>query len=166
MVLSSSRGRWGWRVVNRTDDRGRSRPGGVTIALVACALVLLGMIMQAYSLLNWDHAVDLGLQNERFSEDLVESTRALESRGVAMADMVWLLPMTLFAIWGLARRRFSGLVAGFMVFAIAVYFPLVFAFQRWHSHPGTVAVAFGLWVLPSLIAMWGLWRNRDWFKDP
>ena len=35
-----------------------------------------------------------------------------------------------------------------------------------NTHPGTVAVAFGLWVLPSLIAMWGLWRNRGWFKDP
>ena len=42
-------------------------PLGVWIAVVAILALFLGWGMQAYSLLNWDGAVDLGLQNERFS---------------------------------------------------------------------------------------------------
>lgn len=142
-----------------------ARPSGIWLVLLALMLILLGMIMQAYSLICWDHAVDLGLQNDRFNGDPVENARALESWGVAVADIVWLLPLTLFAIWGVARRRLSGFAAGFMVFAIAVYFPLVFAFQRWQSHPGTVAMACVLWILPSLAAIAGLWIHRGYFED-
>ncbi len=46
-------------------------PLGVLIALVVLAALFLGWGMQAYSLLNWNRAVDLGLQNERFTGDAV-----------------------------------------------------------------------------------------------
>ncbi len=151
--------------MNSPRSRTGAQPTGIRLVLVALMLILLGMFMQAYSLIYWDHAVDLGLQNDRFNADPVENARARESWGVAVADMVWLLPLTLFAIWGVARRRLSGFAAGFMVFAIAVYFPLVFAFQRWQSHPGTVAIACALWVLPSLAAIAGLWIHRGHFED-
>jgi len=46
-------------------------PLGVLIALVVLTALFLGWGMQAYSLLNWNRAVDLGLQNERFTGDAV-----------------------------------------------------------------------------------------------
>lgn len=139
-------------------------PIGIWIALLAVLLTMVGMLMQLYSLLDWEHAVKLGFQNERFSTDPVESTWAAESWGVAMADVLWPLPITLIAFVGLLRRRFVGFAAALMALAIAVYFPLVFAFQRWQVYPGTVWIAIVMWVVPALLGIAALWMNRDWFR--
>jgi hypothetical protein len=139
-------------------------PLGVWVALAAILALFLGWAMQAYSLLNWNHAVDLGIQNERFSGGPAERAWAKESWGVAMADMIWPLPIGIVALIGIFRRRLYGLVAGSMELAIGVYFPLVFAFQRWTSFRGTALVAIFLWVVPSLLAIVGLWTNRTHFE--
>lgn len=140
-------------------------PVGVWYAVGALSLLMLAWCMQAFSLLNWNHAVELGIQNERFSDDPAESAWALESWGLAMADMAWPLPLTLIALTGVLRRRFYGFAAGVMACAIGVYFPLFFAFQRWHTFRGTVYSALILFSVPCLIAIAGLWANRDWFRD-
>ncbi len=145
-----------------TKQMGRY-PLGVRVALVAVALVLLGMAMQAYSLIDWDGAVDLGLQNERFTGDAVERAWATESWGVAMADMLWLLPLSVVAFVGLLRRRPYGYAAALMALSCGTYFPLVFAFQRWATYPETALAALVVWTVPSLVAIAGLWTNRRWF---
>ncbi len=140
-------------------------PTGIWVALLALAILMLAWGMQAYSLLNWDHAVSLGIQNERFSDDPAETAWALESWGVAMADMLWPLPLTVVALVGIFRRRFFGLAAGLMACAVGVYIPLFFAFQRWQTFRGTVFLALMLFSAPCLIAVIGLWANRSWFRD-
>ncbi len=139
-------------------------PLGVWLALVAIVLVFLAWGMQAYSLVNWDHAVDIGIQNERFSGGPAERAWAKERWGVAMADMVWPLPIGVVALVGILRRRFYGFIAAFMELAIAVYFPLFFALQRWSTFRGTALTAVFLWVLPSLVGIVGLWANREYFR--
>jgi len=139
-------------------------PVGVWIAIVAILLVFLGWGMQAYSLVNWDHAVDLGLQNERFTGDAAERAWALESWGVAMADMLWALPVGIVALVGILRNRLYGFAAGLMELSIGIYFPLFFAFQRWALFRGTVLFALLVWALPSLLGILGLWANREFFK--
>jgi len=140
-------------------------PLGVWIALVALALLMMAWAMQTYSLLDWDRAVDLGLQNERFGDDPVESAWAQESRGLALADLLWPLPVTLVALVGLLRKRPFGFVAGMMAFALGVYFPLFFAFQRWPTYRGTAVAALCLWTIPCLLGIWGLWVNRGVLRD-
>ena len=140
-------------------------PLGVWIAIVAILALFLAWGMQAYSLLNWDGAVDLGLQNERFTGDAVERAWAQESWGVCMADMLWPMPIGILALIGLLRKRLFGFAAGLMEFAIGVYFPLFFAFQRWTTYPGTVMVAIFLWTIPSLLGIIGLWVNRRYFEQ-
>ncbi len=44
-------------------------------------LVIVGFGGQAFSLFNWEKAVDLGLQNDRFSGDAVERTLAKIEKG-------------------------------------------------------------------------------------
>ena len=105
-------------------------PVGVWIAIAAILALFLGWGMQAYSLFNWDGALYLGLQNERFTGDAAERAWAQESWGVAMADMLWPLPIGIVALTGILRRRFYGFAAGLMELSIGIYFPLVFAFQR------------------------------------
>ena len=138
-------------------------PLGIWIAFLALSSLMLAWCMQAYSLYDWDSAVNLGLQNERFTGDAAERAWALESRGVALADLLWPLPLCIVAFIGLLRRCFYGLIAGFMALAVGVYFPLVFAFQRWPAYPGTVITAILLWIVPSLAGTVGLWINRDEF---
>jgi hypothetical protein len=140
-------------------------PLGVWFAIVALFTLLVGLSGQAYSLLDWDGAVDLGLQNDRFTGDDVERTWAEESRGVARADVVWLLPVWIVAFIGVMRKRFYGFAAGLMELSIGVYFPLVFAFQRWEDYPGTVIAAIFLFAIPSLLGIIGLWANRKYFEE-
>ena len=141
-------------------------PLGVWIAVIALLLLfLVGWAGQAYSLINWDGAVDPGLQNERFTGDAVERAWAHESWGVAVADMLWGVPIGIIAFIGLLRKKFFGFAAGLMDFTIGVYFPLVFAFQRWTTYPGTVIVAIFLFAIPSLLGIIGLWANRTYFEQ-
>lgn len=139
----------------------RGVPVGIWLALAATVILLTAWAGQAYSLARWDHAVELGLQNERFGGDAAENAWARESQGVAAADMLWALPLGIVALVGITRRRALGLAAGLMHFAIGVYFPLVFAFQRWHTFRGTAILALALFALPSLIGAAGLWANRE-----
>jgi hypothetical protein len=60
-------------------------PLGIWIALVALILIFLAWLMQAYSLWDWEAAVDLGVQNERFTGDAAERAIADVERGIAMA---------------------------------------------------------------------------------
>jgi hypothetical protein len=140
-------------------------PLGVWIAIAAFLALFLGWGMQAYSLLYWDSAVDLGLQNECFTGDAAEHAWAQESWGVAMADMLWPLPIGIVALTGILRRRFYGFAAGLMELSIGIYFPLVFAFQRWTTYPETVILAIILWTIPSLLGIIGLWVNREYFEE-
>jgi len=138
-------------------------PVGVWIALLALLLLFLAWGMQAFSLMSWDRAVDLGFQNERFTGDDAEWAWALESWGVAVSDMIWALPIWIIALVGILRKRFYGFAAGLMEFAIGVYFPLFFAFHRWNMYRGTVIIALILWVPMSLLGIVGLWMNRSVF---
>jgi hypothetical protein len=140
-------------------------PAGVCIAIIAILALFSGWGMQAYSLLDWDGAVDLGIQNERFTGDSAERALAQDSWGVAVADMLWPLPISIIALIGLLRKRLFGFAAGLMALAIGVYFPLFFAFQRWEANPSTVIVAIFLWTIPSLLGIIGLWVNREYFKQ-
>ncbi len=140
-------------------------PMGIRFSLGVLGLLMLGWAMQGYSLLNWESAVDLGIQNERFSGDAGERAWALESWGLAVADMLWPLPITLIGIVGILRRRFYGFVAGMMAFGIGVYFPLFFAFQRWATYRGTVITALILFMVPCLLGIISLWSNRELFRD-
>ena len=83
-------------------------PTGIWLALAAMALLLLACGMQAYSLVDWDGAVELGLQNERLDGSDVDRALAKGDRGVALADMVWLLPLCLLALAGILMRRGFG----------------------------------------------------------
>jgi len=135
-------------------------PIGVWIALIAIFLQFVAWGMQAFSLMDWDRAVDLGLQNDRFTGDVAEHARALESWGVAVTDMIWALPIGIIALVGIPNKKFYGYSAGIMELAIGVYWPLVFAFQRWNMFHETAIMAIILWVPISILGIIGLWYNR------
>ncbi|MHA2031335.1 MAG: hypothetical protein ACW99A_09635 [Candidatus Kariarchaeaceae archaeon] len=139
-------------------------PLGIWIVLISLgSLLFIGMGGQMYSLLDWDNAVDLGLQNERLSGDLPEKTWAEAAKSEAKADMIWFLPILIFAFIGVIRRQFFGFTTAMMSFGIGVYFTLIFAFSRWDTYRETVYQAFAVFTIPSLLGIIGLWYNREYF---
>lgn len=140
-------------------------PLGIWLAILAILFSFLAWIMQFYSLLNWEGAIRLGIQNESFSGDAVEKALANVERGIAWADMFLPLPLTIIAFWGLLKKMLYGLVAAMMNFAICIYFPLFFAFQRWNTHPDVVMEAIVLFAIPSVLGIIGLWINRRIFEN-
>ena len=141
-----------------------SFPTGIWIALFALVLIFIAWIMQTYSLLDWEAAVKLGVQNESFTGDAAERAIADVERGVAIADILWVLPITIVAFIGLLRKKFVGFVAAMMVFAVCVYFPLFYAFRISMNFDIVLAAIF-LWAIPSLLGILGLWMNRKIFKN-
>ena len=139
-------------------------PIGIWIAFIALILILFAWIMQAYSLLDWEGAVGLGLQNGSFNGDAMEKALAQKEKGEAIADMLWPLPIAIIAFIGLLRKKLIGFVAAMMEFAICVYFPLFYIFQLWNTHTETAIGATILWGIPSLLGITGLWMNREIFK--
>ena len=137
-------------------------PVGIWLAFLALSMISLAWIMQAYSLINWEGAVKLGLQDDSFTGGLTEQAMADVERGVAVADILWALPLTLIAFIGLVKKKFIGLVAAMMVFAVCIYFPLFYAFRESASSEIVLGVIF-LWAVPSLIGIIGLWSNRSLF---
>ena len=141
----------------------KSYPLGIWIALIALILIFLAWLMQTYSLLDWEGAVKLGLQDESFLGGPAERAIADVERGIAMADIVWVLPLTILACIGLLWKRFFGFVAAMMVFAICVYFPMFYLFRS-NVNFDIVLAALMLWATPSLLGITGLWVNRHFFR--
>ena len=139
-------------------------PLGIWIAIIALLLTFIAWLMQAYSLLDWENAVKLGLQNGSFSGSQADHVLANKERGEAIADLIWPLPIAIVALYGLWKKRFSGFVAAMMEFAICIYFPLFYIFQMWETHMETVLGAVLLWGIPSLLGIIGLWTNRNIYK--
>jgi len=138
-------------------------PLGIWIAIIALILISFAWLMQAYSLLDWESAVKYGLQNGSFSGDAAEKLWAQKEKGEAIADLIWPLPLTLIALFGILKKRFVGFIASMMTFAICVYFPLFYIFQLWNSHRETATAAILLWGIPSILGIAGLWANRHMY---
>ena len=137
-------------------------PVGIWIAIFALVLIFLAWLMQIYSLIDWEGAVKLGVQNESFTGNIAERAIADVERGIAIADILWALPITIIAFIGLLQKKFIGFVAAMMVFSVCVYFPLFYAFRESMSLDNVLVVIF-LWAIPSLLGIFCLWINRKIF---
>ena len=137
-------------------------PLGVWIAVLALILIFVAWLMQLYSLIDWEGAIKLGVQDDSFTGNATERAMADVERGVAIADILWALPITIIAFIGLLRKKFVGFVAAMMTFAVCIYFPLFYIFRENTSFEIALVVAF-LWAVPSLLGIFGLWVNRNLF---
>ncbi len=152
------------------------QPLGIWIALFAMLFcLLLGGGGQVLSLLHWDLAMRLGLQeNDPDSADIVQRIFAQGEWGVCLVDTLLVVPLLVVGLVGILCRRFWGLVAGLMGAICWTYMFWVYTAQRyavvcrggmgpWNDYAGIV-IAFALLVLvPCLLTIWGLAANADRF---
>ena len=139
-------------------------PLGVWIAVLALILICIAWLMQIYSLIDWEGAIKLGVQDDSFTGDMTERAMADVERGVAIADILWALPLTIIALIGLLWNKFVGFIAAMMTFAVCVYFPLFYIFRESTSFDIVLVVIF-LWAVPSLLGIIGLWKNRTYYRN-
>lgn len=149
------------KILKKEIDR---YPLGVWFAILALILICLAWLMQIYSLIDWEGAIQLGVQNDSFSGDIRERALADVERGIAIADILWALPITIIALIGLLRNKFAGFIAAMMTFAVCVYFPLIYIFRESTSFEIVLVVIF-LWAVPSLVGIIGLWTNRAKYRS-
>jgi hypothetical protein len=121
---------------------------------------------QTFSLINYEAALDLGLQES--AEEITEVGIAF-AKGFAFADTIAYIPLLLIGIIGLLKRTKWGVYAMFASCAISVYWPLVHLYaiyigvdviilhpEKYVSFPITLSfiILYGLW------GMWYLYTNQ------
>lgn len=133
------------------------------IALVALGINFLFLLGQLYSLCDWDTAVMVGLQEDRFTGDAAEKARARLDWGNAIADMIVQVPLTVVAFVGLLITAPFAYDVALLALAICVYWPFIFVGQRGGQDCIGEVIAILIFVLLSILAILGLAANRDDF---
>lgn len=152
-------------------------PTGIWIAL---AMLLVGgglftIFGQLLSLLNWDMALHLRLQEDsKTSRDPVERTMGAMSQGEACADLLVQGTLIVLAFAGILLRHPVGFIAGVAQGIIWVYVTCLVLSQRWmlyrwgvvndlaklkHVAPAMVLVAG----IPGVLMIVCLVANRGFF---
>jgi hypothetical protein len=154
-------------------------PLGIWIALffmLFCLLVAGGG--QVLSLLNWDLAIRLQLQeNDPGSPDIVQRVLAQIEWGVCVADVFFVLPLFVVGLAGVILRRHWGMVTGMMAAICWIYMFVAYTAQRfavvfrggmgqWSDYAGIIAGFALLCLGPCLLIIWGLGANANRFTVP
>lgn len=158
-------------MTTKGSDGGTRPVVGLRLVIFAVALQVVAFLFQLYSILDWDGAVRLGLQEDRFVAEgeevgAGERARATMSWGNAVADVLWYLPLQIAALRELlADRRTPTLYA--MVFAIlwfGAYWPLSVVFQySWSEYRSLILASVLLFGVPSVVGLFGLLVSRSAF---
>ena len=149
------------------NDMNNKRNFGFWILISIGVLLLLFLLIgQSYSLINYNAAVHLGLQE---STEEIGQVGIAFAKGFAFADTAIYIPLLLSGVIGLLKRKKWGVYMMFASCAISVYWPLVHLFaiyiergaitlqpEKYISFPITLSLImlYGLW------GMWYLYRNQ------
>jgi hypothetical protein len=151
-------------------------PLGLWIALFGLlSMLVVGGGGQILSLIDWDLAVRLGLQEyDRHSTELAPRLLAQVEWGVCLADAVLVVPLLVAGLVGVLCRRHWGVIVGMMAALCWVYMFLVYTAQRyalvfrggfghWDDYAGFIAGFALLALVPGVLTLWGLGANVDRF---
>ena len=161
-----------------------TRPAGrfpIGIWIVVVLFFLSGFIFtlfgQGLSVLSWDTALALGLQEDsRTSPDIVERSIGAMSQGEAGADFLVQGALFLLTIIGIFRRKFYGYVAGMAQGVLWIYVTFMVIFQRltfytWGLVPDlsraeyVAPIMFLAAMVPGIFTLYVLEKNRSWFTE-
>jgi len=144
----------------------KRRIGFWPLISIGILLVIFLIVGQTLSLINYDLAISLGLQE---SEEEVGSIGIAFAKGFAFGDTIFYIPLLILGIIGLLKRTKWGVYAMFASCAISVYWPLVHLYaiyigidviilhpEKYVSFPITLSfiILYGLW------GMWYLYTNQ------
>ena len=142
---------------------------GIGFWVLISASILLTLLLlagQTFSLINYERAVSLGLQE---SVEEVREVGIAFAKGFAFGDTAIYIPLLIAGAIGLLKRKRWGLYSLFGSLAISVYWPLVHLYaiyigkesislepEKYTSYPIILSliIIYGLW------GMWYLYKNQ------
>ncbi len=140
---------------------------GYWVIMIAGILLLLIIILgQTMSFINYDFAVSIGLQE---SKDVIGEMGVAVNKGFGVGDTIIYIPLLVLGLFGLGLRRMWGVFAMASALAITAYWPMVWIFLLLYARgtPGFHFTNFASYsimlTLITLYGLWGLWylyKNR------
>jgi len=134
---------------------------GFWIIIIVGTLLLLMLILgQTMSFINYDFTVSLGLQE---SKEIVGDMGVAVNKGFGVGDTIIYIPILIIGLVGLWLKKIWGIFAMVGALAITAYWPIVCLFFLLFAK-GTAGFNFTsftfytiLLVSITLYALWGLW---------
>ncbi|WP_292467421.1 hypothetical protein [Methanolobus sp.] len=136
----------------------------IFIGVILAIMLLSG---QTYSLMDYDQAVSMGLQE---SVEEVSEVGVAWAKGFALADTLLYLPLLLLGIGGLLKRKAWGLYSMVGAMAITAYWPIVslatvfIGRDTLNLNPDKYVSYSIILPLIALYGLWGIWylyQSRD-----
>lgn len=136
---------------------------GSWLVTVAVALQVVAFLCQLYSLLNWEHAVQLGIMPDRLSGgDAIESVRARLQWGNAACDVLLYLPLSCMSLLLYNKKSLVGFALTFSVLFFGTYWPLSVAFKgSWPEDKAFILPSVLVFGMPSGLGLWVLLTSRN-----
>ena len=134
---------------------------------ISAILLILLLAGQTYSLVNYDIAVSLGLQE---SEEEVTKIGIAWAKAFALGDTIAYIPLLVVGIIGLIKRKRWGFYCMLGSLAISVYWPVVnlsaiyFGVDDFALNPDKYISYSILLPLISVYGLWGMWylyKNQE-----
>ncbi len=148
------------------------RTNGFWILMIPGILILLMLIFgQMMSFINYEFTVSIGLQE---SVDVFGDFGVAMNKAFGVADTIIYLPLLVFGLLGLWKKRSWGVSALIGALAITAYWPLVYIFFVIYADglPGFNFTDFTSFIIVLIvISAYGLWgflylnKNRKLFMD-
>lgn len=135
------------------------------LILAAIVLILFLTAGQTFSLLDYDLAIDLGLQE---SEKEIGKVGIAFAKGFAFGDTIIYIPMLIIGILGLIKGKKWGALFMFGGLAISVYWPVVHLYAIYIETDAIVLnpdkyISFP--IVLTLITVYGLWGIVYLYKN-
>ena len=147
-----------------------SKPLGFYILILISVILLILLLMgQTYALINYERAVDLGLQESAEEVGLLGIAWA---RAFALGDTLVYIPMLFIGLIGILKKTFWGYMFMLCSLAISAYWPVVnlsaiyFARDEIQLMEDKYLSYSILLPLISLYGVWGIWyllKERKFF---
>ena len=143
------------------------RTAGFWVVMIVGILLLLMLILgQMMSFINYDFTVSIGLQE---SKDIIGEMGIAVNKGFGVGDTIIYIPLLVFGLMGLWFRKMWGVYTMVSALAITAYWPMVSIFLLLYAR-GTTGFNFTdfapytiVLILITLYGLWGLWylyKNR------
>ena len=151
-------------------DRRQEMPIGIKLIVAFFAIGAVGFLIgQGSAVVDYEWAADVGLQESLDGNPpaIIETNRA-----IGLVDVIVAVPLFIVAAVGLWRLKFFGLVASWLALGINLYWPLVaWAKKEFYlradlqadSFPISTHLMLAFFFIPSIWAIWYLYRNRELF---
>ncbi|WP_297707538.1 hypothetical protein [uncultured Eudoraea sp.] len=135
------------------------------LILAAIVLIIFLTTGQTLSLIDYDLAIDLGLQE---SEKEIGKVGIAFAKGFAFGDTIIYIPMLIIGILGLIKGKKWGALFMFGGLAISVYWPVVHLYAIYIETDAIVLnpdkyISFP--IVLTLITVYGLWGISYLYKN-